>query len=186
MDSKLRTVVLVGALIATGGAVYWANQLPGGDEDLATPSAPRVGTPVPRGAPPADASKPAGNGALDLARLNRPPIDGPAVSLFESRSFAPEPPKPTAAELKRQREIAAKAPPPPPPPPPPLPFTYMGQLAEGKDVLVFLTEGDRNLSVKKGETIDDKYRVEDINQSELVLVYLPQNVKQTLPIGVAK
>lgn len=184
MDQKLRTVLLVGALIATGGAVYWANQLPGGDADLAAPAARRAGTPAPRGVPPADAQKSTGNAALDLARLNRPPIDSPAVSLFESRSFAPEPPKPTAAELKRQREIAAKAP--PPPPPPPLPFAYMGQLAEGKDVLVFLTEGDRNLSVKKGEVIDDKYRVEDINQSELVLVYLPQNVKQTLPIGVAK
>lgn len=185
MDQKLRSVLLVGALVATGGAVYWANQLPGSDADVAAPAAPRVGTPASRGAPAAQASKSTGN-ALDLARLNRPPIDSPAASLFESRSFAPEPPKPTAAELRRQRELAAKAPPPPPPPPPPLPFTYMGQLAEGKDVLVFLTEGDRNLSVKKGEVIDDKYRVEDISQSELVLVYLPQNVKQTLPIGVAK
>ena len=40
--------------------------------------------------------------------------------------------------------------------------------------------------LKVSRRLDERYRVEEINQSELVLVYLPQNARQTLAIGVGK
>ena len=62
----------------------------------------------------------------------------------------------------------------------------MGRLAEGGKNLVFLAMGDRNLVVKAGDIIDNTYRVDEIGASALVLTYLPQNVRQSMPIGASQ
>jgi hypothetical protein len=59
----------------------------------------------------------------------------------------------------------------------------MGRLAEGGQTTVFLAQGDRNLVVQVGDVIDNTYKVEEIGPTLLVLTYLPQNLKQTMPIG---
>lgn len=70
-----------------------------------------------------------------------------------------------------------------PPTAPALPFTYMGNLISGKDVIVFLSLGDRNLVVHEGDTIDALYRVEHIAKDAITLVYLPLNQRQTIVMG---
>jgi hypothetical protein len=59
----------------------------------------------------------------------------------------------------------------------------MGRLKSGNDVAVFLTQGERNLVVREGETIDSSYRVERIAEGAITLTYLPLNEPQTLLIA---
>jgi hypothetical protein len=185
LSPKLRYALLAAAFAATGGSVYWASTLPQGEEDallLARADAPRS---RPREGLPRIGQVQGAAGELDLKRLQRTPGTDPRADLFGPKDFKPAPP-PSAKPIA-QSAAAAEAPPPPPPqPPPPLPFSYIGRLAEGAHTTVFLAAGDRNLVVKAGDVIDNTYKVEEIGQSVLVLTYLPQNVKQTMPIGAPK
>ena len=92
--------------------------------------------------------------------------------MFAGKSwYVPPPPPPPA--------------PPSPPAPPPLPFTYLGKLLEGERSVVFLTNLDRNYTVKSGDVIENTYRVEEIRVPMMTLTYMPLNMKQTLYIGEA-
>jgi hypothetical protein len=82
--------------------------------------------------------------------------------------------------------------PPPPPPPeplpkptaPPLPFTYVGKLQEDDGHwVIYLVKGDQSYAVSKGETFDSVYRLEGIENGNLVIQYLPLSIKQILAIG---
>ena len=186
-NPKLRFVVLAVALLGTAGAVYWASQLPQGDAAAGAP-APAVERPRPARPLTAAAGSSAEVGPpgdLDLNRLKRTPGSEASTDVFNRKSFAPAPP-PRPAKPIAQPGAAVAAAPPPPPPPPPVPFSYMGRLAEGGKNLVFLAMGDRNLVVKAGDIIDNTYRVDEIGASALVLTYLPQNVRQSMPIGASQ
>ena len=73
-----------------------------------------------------------------------------------------------------------------PPSAPALPFTYMGKLLADGKVAIFLTQGERNLVVHEGDTIDALYRVEHIAEGGITLIYLPLGQRQTLVIGGAQ
>lgn len=88
--------------------------------------------------------------------------------LFPPRSWRPPPPPPAK---------------PPPPSAPPLPFQYMGKLEEGGQTLVFLSQQQRTLAVRQGETVDGVYRVDRISPESIVFVYLPLKQKQSLQLG---
>jgi hypothetical protein len=89
------------------------------------------------------------------------------------------------------------APPPPPPPPPaaapkpvapvvpPLPFTFVGMLERGAQTpQAFLARGETLLVVSAGDTLDNNtYRVESLNANEIVMTYLPMNVRQALSVS---
>jgi hypothetical protein len=114
---KLRAALLVAALAATLGAVYWASRLPSDPAagDLV------VSAEVARGARqrgPVD-ERP-GAGALDLNRLQRPKSAEPTDDLFGARDFTPKP-KPVQRPIAQPAAVAAAPPAPaaPPPPPPP-------------------------------------------------------------------
>ncbi len=83
------------------------------------------------------------------------------------------------------------APPPPPPPPPPvptappLPFTYLGRYEDQPAVVVVLAKGDRVYTVAEGEVIDGTYRVDQITDDAVHLVYLPMNINQSLSTQAA-
>jgi len=183
MKPALRYGLLLGGLGLTAGAVFWASQLPSDDSSVVASASPnRTRSVTSRSVAGAQSVDQQMGGGLDLRRLQRERSETPNADLFGSRNFSP-PPTPEQVKAHQrgqgtQQEAAA--------PPPPLPFTYIGQLDDGTYTMIFLAEGDRNLSVRKGDVIDDKYRVEDINENELVLVYLPQNARQTLQIGVAR
>jgi len=102
----------------------------------------------------------------------RDPFAAPAARGPKSRRAAP-----AAAAVAPAPVVAA------PPSAPVLPFTYMGKLLSGGDLAVFLTQGERNLVVHEGDTIDALYRVEHIAEGAITLVYLPLDQRQTLIIG---
>jgi hypothetical protein len=91
---------------------------------------------------------------------------------------------PAPKTRKKPRAKTSPAAPPAPEAAPAVPFTYMGKLRSGADTAVFLTQGERNLILREGDTIDSVYRVEHIADSEITLVYLPLGQRQTISIGL--
>ena len=179
MNPKLRGGLLIGGLVCTLGAVYWASSLTDVPEASAGAVAERthrerIAAPLGQ----STASRSAAP-ALDLQRLQRKRGLDPDGDPFGSRSFKPPPPK---IAVPAPGTVAAAVPP-PPPQAPPLPFIYMGQLSEDASTTVFLVSGDRNLVVKPGDVIDNTYKLESVSESAVVLTYLPLSQRQTLPIG---
>lgn len=105
-----------------------------------------------------------------------PAADQAIVDIFAVRTWEPPPPPPAP--------VTAAAP--PQPQAPPLPFRFMGRIAEpGKDIVFLLTEGDRVLQAKVGDTIAGAYRLEEFDRGQLVFRYQPMNIVQTLAVGDA-
>ena len=180
MSPKLRIGLLIGGLGLTLGAVRWVDTL----TDVPEASAGAVAEPAARvrpatRAPAAQAPAAIEQPALDLKKLQRSPVLDPEGDPFGPRSFRPAPPKAKALSAAAAAQSAA----PPPPQAPPLPFAYIGRLSEDRDTTVFLALGDRNLVVKPGDTIDNTYKLEEISDSAVVLMYLPLGQRQALPIG---
>jgi hypothetical protein len=96
------------------------------------------------------------------------PVDDP----FQSRVPQAAPPPTQEALL-----------PPPAPSAPSLPYAYLGKMEEDGKTVAFLGKQDNNYSVRIGETIDGLYRLEEISDQSITLVYLPLDKKQMLPIG---
>ena len=111
-------------------------------------------------------------GLDDLGK--RVPSKHKTVDIFKGKSWYVAPPK-------------AKPPPPPPPPPPtapPVPYSYMGSY-QGDDgrLIIFLTRGDKVYSVSSGDVLEGTYRVGGIESGQLILIYMPLNIRQTINIG---
>jgi hypothetical protein len=70
----------------------------------------------------------------------------------------------------------------PPPAPPPLPFRYIGRVVQDGRVEVLLLRGAQHFSVAAGGALGSQYRVEKIGESEILILYLPLNVQQVLPL----
>lgn len=89
--------------------------------------------------------------------------------LFGPRSWAPT--------AKPQRAAAAV--------PPPLPYKYAGMIAQGGATQLFLARerDDRVYPAIPGETLDGGYRVESVSAEEIVLVYVPLNTRQSVPVS---
>jgi hypothetical protein len=103
----------------------------------------------------------------------REPIGKTRGDLFSGRSWAPPPPPaPKAAPV-----VAA------PPAPPPMPYRVAGSLAHDGGSHVVLAKGDRVMTVRAGDTLDDGYRVESITADRVTLVYVPLGVPQDLPVS---
>ncbi len=86
-----------------------------------------------------------------------------------------------------------KLPPPPPaaPPPeptaPPLPYTLVGSIAPaGGPPVFYLAKGDREIEAHVGDRLDGVYQLESAAGTQLVFVYLPLQIRQTLPAGATK
>jgi hypothetical protein len=99
------------------------------------------------------------------------------VDIFKGKSWYVAPPKP---------KPVPPPPPPPPPPPtaPPLPYSFMGTY-QGKDgkMIIYLTRGDQVYAVSPGDVLESIYRVQGISAGQLILIYLPLNIQQTISIG---
>lgn len=149
----------------------------GGADGVETP--PRAqsrGAGSPRNANPDAAGLSAAATAIDLARLARAPLDASAAAVIASAWEPPPPPPPPKA---------APAPPPPPPRAPALPFRVVGRLVDGASTLVFLQSGQATLVARRGDLIERDYRVEEVNEKQVIFTYLPLNQKQQLAIGDA-
>ena len=103
-----------------------------------------------------------------------------------------------AAALFAPHSWYVRPPPPPPPPPlvepplpepsaPALPYTFVGSFAPGGDAPVFfLSRGDRMIDARVGDRLDGVYQLESATGGQLVFVYLPLHIRQTLAIGATK
>jgi len=69
-----------------------------------------------------------------------------------------------------------------PPAPPPLPFRYIGRVVQDGRVEVLLLRGAQHFSAAAGEALGSQYRVDKISDSEILILYLPLNVQQALPL----
>ncbi len=172
MTSRKRWMIIGGLLVVTLGAAAWVRNIEDTESGISTEVPARTA----RTAPATAASARADTPGIDLDRLvNRTP------GTAERDPFALPQPK----VAKRIARTGARAPiaPPVPPSAPPMPFTYMGKLRSGSDTAVFLTQGERNLVLREGDTIDSTYRVEQIADRAITLVYLPLDERQTIVIG---
>jgi len=112
-------------------------------------------------------------GDIALEKLRRRQSEQDVVNVLGSRTWYVPPPPPPPRPLS----------PPPTPTPPPLPYTYMGMIqTDSENVVYFLVRNDRLYTVKPGEVIDDKYRLEETKGSELVFTYLPMDKRQSLKV----
>lgn len=108
---------------------------------------------------------------LRLEKLARAEVSDPEQDPFAGKSWyvAPPPPPPSKPQAA------------PSPTAPALPFRYMGRMREeGGKPVVYLTQGTRAYSLSEGDTIDGTYRLDSVSSGQLVLTYLPMNIKQTL------
>jgi hypothetical protein len=64
-----------------------------------------------------------------------------------------------------------------------MPFQFIGKLDDRADLQVFLQNGEKIYVVRKGDVIDDTWRIEGISDVELRFVYLPLHLAQTLSVG---
>lgn len=119
----------------------------------------------------------------------------PARTAAPAATATPAGEAPPAAEAPREFGAASGdpfasrnwAPPvvqrPAPPVAPPLPYAYFGRMNDGRDAVVFLQRGDRTYTAKRGDTLDPEYRIADITDDAIVIVYLPLKQRQSLSTG---
>lgn len=66
-----------------------------------------------------------------------------------------------------------------------MPYRVAGRVVHDGIAHVVLAKGDRVLTVRQGDSLDDGYRVESIGAQGVTLVYVPLGVPQELPMAVA-
>jgi hypothetical protein len=64
-----------------------------------------------------------------------------------------------------------------------LQFKYAGKAIVDNETWVFLSQAGENLIAKLGGKINDKYRLDSINDDAITMTYLPLNTKQILTIN---
>lgn len=132
----------------------------------------------PAGQDTGDTQSPQQSARLDLAKLNRDPREDILVDIFAAKSWYVPPPPPAPAPRAVAVAVAPAT-----PVAPPLPFKYAGHLGafHSKDV-VYLLKAERVLVVSVGEVVEETYRLDAMNESQLTFTYLPLDVQQVLPI----
>ena len=67
---------------------------------------------------------------------------------------------------------------------PPLPYTFVGSYDDGSHSTVyFITRDERVYDVRLGDTVDQTYTVDAVENGQLMFTYKPMSVRQSLPIG---
>lgn len=105
----------------------------------------------------------------------------PAGDLFAARSWKAAPKIATVTEQPVSVAPVVQV-----PTAPPMPFQFIGRMDDRSDLQVFLQNGEKIYVVRKGDVIDETWRIEGISDVELSLVYLPLHLSQTLSVGSAQ
>jgi hypothetical protein len=140
--------------------------------------APREPSDLPRSAgaaaPAAVSTERQGSTPERFARLpQREAIGNRRGELFPSQSWTPP-----AAPAPAGPAVASA---PPAPVAPPMPYRVAGRVVSEGSAQVVLAKGDRVITVREGDTLEDGYRVESIGAQGVTLVYVPMNLAQQLP-----
>lgn len=120
---------------------------------------------------------------LDVGKLGQRKFNPLAGELFVSTTWVPKQPPVSFEQQAALAEQIKKAAPPPTPTAPPLQFKYSGKAITDDETWVFLSQSGENFITKIGGKINDKYRLDAINDSTIAVTYLPLNIKQTLTIN---
>ncbi len=152
-----------------------------GQAQTGTPVAAASGaTPVASAAPPARAPATPGDiGSPDRAQA----LLATGARAFAVHSWLPPAPPPPPPPPPPPKVVAA---PPPAPTAPALPFVFVGMLEKGLEQRpqAFLAKGDALLVVGAGDLLDNRtYRIETLTPQEVVMTYLPLDIKQTLLVS---
>ena len=73
------------------------------------------------------------------------------------------------------RAAVVVLPPPPPPVAPPFPYAYVGGLVEDGVRTLFFAKGERVLPVRAGDVVDTTYRIDEVEEKQMKLTYMPMN-----------
>lgn len=172
LNPRTRWILYGVAGAATAAAMVWVDR---------REQAPTVVAATPRTSAAAATSArapqpPEGDTQVRLEWLKR----RPGEELPRANPFGPQAPSPQ----QQQAQAQPPAPPPPPPPPqaPPLPYTYMGKWTEKGQTTIFLTRGERHVTVRGVGKLDENYTVEALDDRQIVLLYTPLGVRQVLPL----
>jgi Cohesin domain len=106
----------------------------------------------------------------------RAPLSAPRGDPFATPA-RPRAPRPAAAAP------APPAAPAVPPATPPMPYRVAGSVVVDGVRQVLLAKGDALFPVTEGDTLEGDYRVESIGGDELILVYGPLGVRESLPLA---
>ncbi|MHC8300523.1 hypothetical protein [Pseudomonas sp. ZS1P83] len=121
-------------------------------------------------------------GALPAASAGKTPSAvkdlSPAGDLFAARNWKTAQQLATVTEQPFNLTPVVQA-----PSAPPMPFQFIGKLNDRSDLQVFLQNGEKIYVVRKGDVIDETWRIEGISDVELSFVYLPLHLSQTLSVG---
>ncbi|MBV7526542.1 MULTISPECIES: hypothetical protein [Pseudomonas] len=159
------------AFFGVAAALAWLPEYfnQAGDSDLAVATV----------ATPAKGKTPGASTAASSAAALAPIKDlSPAGDLFAARSWIAAPALGTVTEQSVVVTPVVQV-----PTAPPLPFQFVGRLDDRSDLQVFLQSGEKIYVVRKGDVIDETWRIERISDKELSLVYLPLHLAQTLSVG---
>ncbi|QID16201.1 hypothetical protein G3580_00310 [Nitrogeniibacter mangrovi] len=170
---KRRQLILVASLGATLAASWWASGLESGADGAEPAPVAQARSAPHRPARRAPAAPPSLAG-LDGARAGFGEAAPPVFGLPP-----PPPPPPSAAALAAMRPAPA-----PRPVAPALPYTYIGSLQEaGGERVIFLLDGERLVTARVGEVLDERYRINAADETAVTLTYLP--LKQTQRLSLA-
>jgi cohesin domain-containing protein len=136
------------------------------------PAPERAAAPERKSAPALQASNPEQS---SLGIPARDMIGRPAADPFSPRSW-----EPPAARRPAAKSIALAPEPPPPPAPPPMPYRVAGTVIQQGVPHIVLAKGDRVVTVRPGDVLEDGYRVESIDAGMVTLVYMPLDIRQQL------
>lgn len=124
------------------------------------------------------------SGALPAAPASGKPAVvkdlSPAGDLFAARSWKAAPTLASVIEQPVNVTPVVQI-----PTAPAMPFQFVGRLDDRSDLQVFLQNGEKIYVVRKGDVIDETWRIEGISDVELSFVYLPLHLSQTLSVGSA-
>lgn len=186
--SRLTILTLAGA-VAWGALHGWLVPATGND----------IAEPIPHHAAASQPPAPPSTGAVTTSAASAPdvPASAPLDRLAAQRlrsipstrgdAFAVlhwQAPAPVVAPAPAPARVIAPPPPVPTPSAPPVPFVFVGMLEKGTArPQAFLAKGEALLVVAAGDVLDNQtYRIESLSPQEVVMTYLPLNLRQTLRV----
>jgi hypothetical protein len=69
---------------------------------------------------------------------------------------------------------------PSPPAAPPLPFRFIGRVYQEGETQAYVARGAKVYAVKKGDVVDNDYRVEKLGATEMVFMHIPSGSRQVM------
>lgn len=99
---------------------------------------------------------------------------------FAPRLWEP-PPQPVPTEMREVKTVEIEQAP-EEQPPPPLPYKFLGQMQNDGERILYLGRGDQVLLAKKGDVVENSYKVVEISDVQVEFESVQLGIRQSLPI----